>query len=401
MSRVQKAVSHLSLEWCTSMAFTRPLKVGSANWESDQYVAFTRVSLVFFSQLHHEPDQVSANTAKILRAFKCVRVLWFCLVSRLMTDVKVDSTVIDNYVKLFLSACKRLHECAEERFEQKAEEQREEANNKKAKKSKANSAASAKANSTRASAEPPHQRLEPQQRPSQQNPKKTVPFLVSAANYQCLLNMKEQIEFLGSLRDMWEGLSEGFIKYVKGELTTFRHDPSFLSTTLRKLFQTHYIDIINSTNNVHQRRSYSKMNNVKSLKVDAGPNTALETNVALSGLVGGDNQLYICTKAGAANGGGHNLHRLKFDDAKGVTVYDLYYATVTIDANIPNKHIKTPSEMNSFAIDYFLLVKNDELDNHSWTVICRSWKVRNEEGVLALLNESGNNYTWQGFPDLL
>ena len=95
------------------------------------------------------------------------------------------------------------------------------------------------------------------------------------------------------------------------------------------------------------------MCNVKSLKVDTDPNTALETNIALSGLDGDDNELYICTKAGAANGGGHNLHRLKFDDEKGVTVYDLYYAPVTIDANIPNKHIKTPSEMNLFAIDYF------------------------------------------------
>ena len=53
-----------------------------------------------------------------------------------MTDVKVDSTDIDNYVKLFLSACKRLHDCAEERFEQKTEDDAAEANSKKMKASR-------------------------------------------------------------------------------------------------------------------------------------------------------------------------------------------------------------------------------------------------------------------------
>ena len=39
-----------------------------------------------------------------------------------MADTKVDSKGIVCYVKLFLKACRRLHECATERYEQKAKE---------------------------------------------------------------------------------------------------------------------------------------------------------------------------------------------------------------------------------------------------------------------------------------
>ena len=46
----------------------------------------------------------------ILDAFKEIRVLWLCLVSRVFADEKVSSHIVDDYVKLFLSPCIRLHD---------------------------------------------------------------------------------------------------------------------------------------------------------------------------------------------------------------------------------------------------------------------------------------------------
>ena len=145
-----------------------------------------------------------------------------------MTDVKVDSTDIDNYVKLFLSACKRLHERAEERFEQKAEDEVAEANSKKKKASRKKKKQPKQAKLTAViTVQPPV--------PKSRKRKRTVPFFVSAANYQCLPNLKEQIDLFGCMRNIWEGLSEGFIKYIKHEMTTMRHNPQFLATVLTKL----------------------------------------------------------------------------------------------------------------------------------------------------------------------
>ena len=134
MDLIRKAVGDLSLEWCKSMPFTGSLGVGSAGWESEHYVGFTRVSLVTFAQLDRACNNVDEKTKRILLAFKSARVLWFCLVSRVMSDFKVESTEVDKYATMFLSACKKFHECAKERYDQKAEEdakKREEAARKK------------------------------------------------------------------------------------------------------------------------------------------------------------------------------------------------------------------------------------------------------------------------------
>ena len=146
MGRVQKAVSDLSLGWCVTMPFSGDLKVGSSGWESGHYVAFSRVSLVFFAQLHGADHSATGSTSRVLLAFKSVRVVWFCLISRLMADDKVNSEEVDSYVKLFLSACKRLHECVEDRSEEKEEESRKKAAMRAAKASSNNSKKRKKSN---------------------------------------------------------------------------------------------------------------------------------------------------------------------------------------------------------------------------------------------------------------
>ena len=194
MAYVHTVVKELGLEWCVSMPFTGILKVGSSGWESKHYVAFSRVSLVFYAQLHNKCNQVNEVTNRILLAFKSVRVLWFCLLSRIMTDDDVESTEVDYYAKVFLSACKRFHQCADNRFQQKAEEENSESRKKTAstKKKKNNK--------------------QPRQK------KKATPFFVSAANYQCLPNLKEQIDLFGSMRNYWEGGSEAFINMSRRSL---------------------------------------------------------------------------------------------------------------------------------------------------------------------------------------
>ena len=51
MQRLQKAFDKLSLVWCMSRPFTGPKNIGTANWQSEHCVMFSRTSLIFFPHL--------------------------------------------------------------------------------------------------------------------------------------------------------------------------------------------------------------------------------------------------------------------------------------------------------------------------------------------------------------
>ena len=90
------------------------------------------------------------------------------------------------------------------------------------------------------------------------------------------------------------------------------------------------------------------------------------------------------------------MHSLDFDDVNGSKVYDLHYAPVSLAANGPHMHVANSKELESFASDYFVIVLrlDPTSDKQLWTVVCRSWRVRNAEGMLALLRPGVQNYTW-------
>ena len=89
------------------MAFSgKENNIGTAGWQSLHYVAFTRLSLYHFAPMDGDLDSPDEKF-EVCRQFKRVRVVWFCLVSHLLTEDDIPSMRIDHYVKLFLSACRR------------------------------------------------------------------------------------------------------------------------------------------------------------------------------------------------------------------------------------------------------------------------------------------------------
>jgi len=110
MSKSQRSISKLSVEWCLAMTYSgkEDHTLGTANWQSDHFLGFTRLSLYHFSSLGggNSPPE---GKEKILSSFRRVRVLWFCLISNMLAEEKVTGCKIDNLVKLFLSSCSALH----------------------------------------------------------------------------------------------------------------------------------------------------------------------------------------------------------------------------------------------------------------------------------------------------
>ena len=108
MQSTQKLINSISIDWCMSMSFSGKnlQSLGTSTWQSDHYLAFTRLCLFHFAPL--EGRNVPESMTEVIAAFKRVFILWFCLMSSVYGDDKVSSSKIDNYVKLFLSSCRFL-----------------------------------------------------------------------------------------------------------------------------------------------------------------------------------------------------------------------------------------------------------------------------------------------------
>ena len=183
---------------------------------------------------------------------------------------------------------------------------------------------------------------------------------------------------------------EGFIKFVKKELTTMRHDPAFLATILKKLLRTHCIDSINSSNSYGNKKAYARRFHVRALSMKQNVATALEDSLALSGVVDKDGNVYLCAKASVTDGGGYKLFNVKFDDSKCEMVYNLHYARATIAPCGPHRRISDAFQLSRFATDYVLMVRRED----KWTVLSRNWKVRKSSGQFELLKATLDNFTW-------
>ncbi len=110
----QDTINSVYLVWCLAMKFTdmNNKNLGTAHWQSDHYLAFTRVSLFHFSPLDN--GDIAGNLDKhLVLAFRHMRVTWFCLISHIFTKEKVPTETINVLVTLFLSSCRRLWSAGE------------------------------------------------------------------------------------------------------------------------------------------------------------------------------------------------------------------------------------------------------------------------------------------------
>ncbi len=95
----QETIHLVYLVLCPSMKFTDMdnKNLGTANWQSDHYLAFTWVSLFHFSPL--DKGDIASNLDKhLVLAFRSMRVTWFCLISHIFAEEKVATETINVFV---------------------------------------------------------------------------------------------------------------------------------------------------------------------------------------------------------------------------------------------------------------------------------------------------------------
>ncbi len=85
-----------------------------------------------------------------------------------------------------------------------------------------------------------------------------TPFWLSKGNYVTLLNLPEQIEQFGPLRDYWEGTRERYIHLIKRQLTNMRRTYTFMSSKLTEVHQSNVLNwIMHNLDPVESVSSYA------------------------------------------------------------------------------------------------------------------------------------------------
>lgn len=341
MQHLQRHIMSLSIEWCPIMDFSakkdKKCTYGTKGWMSRHCVGFSRISLIQYSFLDDISDlNPPEGYSDVIASFRRMAVVWFCLVANVFADVPAPARRIDHLVRLFLSSCLEFHEEGK--------------------------------NSDKA------------------------PFFIESPNYHSLLNCFEMLNKFGSLRYLWEGLDEKFIKYIKHEISILRRDTSHLKLLLKKFFRTSVLRDFNMNNPLQYVEKYYKRTNFKVYKrinnIIEEPSHVLEKEDVITGVIDEHGNFLICFTEGLKHP--IKLYRLHFHDNSGQWMLNLWYSHVSLgDKTYEASDRKVISDSSS---DCFMLVRHedhsigdsDNLMHGMRTAICQSWRVRVNDGNLSL-----------------
>ena len=340
----QKELQKLSIHWCNTMSFNtqnnekkKKKDLLSTGWMSSHCQAFARVLLFQFSPLD-QSSMLNPNEDAIaaIKSFRMVLVLWFCLCANAFANVSATPTKLDHLVRLFLSACVD--------FDRNAVPEADSEDN-------------------------------------------GSVFFMKTPNFYSILNVKRLVEMFGSLRYIYEGDDEKFIKNIKREISVIQHNTSHLKVIMEKMLRTRVLNDLNRDNPLNKQSTETKLHDFKVYrpgKAHYNPKQILEGLEFITGVIDDDGEIYICFEP--VLGKGIHLYPIDFDDTSGVWILNLWYARPTLRNTSVPQSVKSREQLKSNFADQFLLMKQGEIfgSDHTGkaTVICRSWKVRNSDGKL-------------------
>ncbi len=98
----QRYLSWLVSHQVLSLIFADTDSISTIGWQSDQYVAFSCLSLVYFG-LEEDFDNIIVRTNA--KTFWQIFVVWFLLILSLFLEYVCNLELVDDYVRLFLLLC--------------------------------------------------------------------------------------------------------------------------------------------------------------------------------------------------------------------------------------------------------------------------------------------------------
>jgi hypothetical protein len=216
-------------------------------------------------------------------------------------------------------------------------------------------------------------------------------FFKDISNYFSLLNLKSLIERFGSLRNLWKGEREKFIKYVKGEMNTICDTETYMPCVLNNLLCMHCLNNFMKDNNQnYQEPKMSKMRDFKLYKRCDAINEDFITGKMLSGVIvklpDCDENINVCYEE--RNDSQFVFERLKFNDEKGCSRFNLYYAPLLFSNKKQDSEVffvkswdEICKRISGFVIIHPMVTK-DQIYKKSkgHMVLTHCWRIRTANG---------------------
>ena len=336
-------IHKLGLDWCRMEKLMRGRSYTMGGWQAEQYIAFTRCSIVIYSAIR----EVVSDDEVGIDEHECMIQAMLSFISRLMCNDAIDMETLMEHIKIFLSAC--------DAFESRA---------------------------------------------YLMNGDDFMWF--SKGNFLSLLNLPSQISKFGRVRLYWEGSRERSIQQIKPFLINIRQTSSYFKTKLTRMYVSETLDSINTAlkgydaedNQCSPRNEYNRYSSFKTYSTYDNIEDFISTGKVISvvylSLRNKAPRFYICQHNDIPKK--YSLFQVSFQDDVGFNKCGLWYAPIeTAIANVNAE--MTQEEINCIAEDYAILcpclTRNEQLQL-SYTVICKSWKYRNKYNVLSLPDVSVN-----------
>ena len=376
--------SKKSITWCRTMPFHNATSVTPTGWMSDQYHAFARLSLIYFGVLEDFEDELDSEA---LVAFKQMVVIWFCLLSNLFEDGDTDTVAVDHYVKLFLSACCSYGKKTT-RDVLNAKKKSNGTTRKRKRASKKKVSTGTKKKTLTGNKTNPKTAKKP---PMKGNKNKEV-YFGQTTNYFSLLNLASLIRTRGSLRSLWEGEREKYIKFIKRVLYSLQTDDAYLENVLNKLLQQHALEESMESNMYHDPDQHGRTamcriyNSWGSLKGESWDKGHMIFGVILKDKPG---RVFVCI-SGEKNNGSIELLEVIFINGYGRTKLNLWYSPIEFDPEVDRMTLTDRKELNLLVADHVIMHPMVTLDGefaklNGHVTMTRSWRVRTQGGEFVKL----------------
>ena len=330
-------IRDLKLDWCKFELFHSD-KFSTGGWVAESYLAYAR----FLPFIYANTTEDFLNKRNTPGSNECSILIHSAhiMISHLMSSTKEHGDGIDDYVKLFLSAC------------------------------------NAFCNVTQ---------------------KESVSgFWSGKANFISLLNLYEQVKHFGPLRQYWEGIQERFIQHVKPLLSNIRSTQGYFDAKLNQHHQhmaLAYMDqpttIAKKYNRYQQFKVYDSFESCQECIADSTP-----LSLVLSAL---DPTMFGVVYESDTQFAIHPIRFVK--TSGGRVVLGLWYEEISIDANAIIQNVDTMEGVYSLCSDYALAVKcnvaaHSHDTNHSFfrAIILSSWRVRQQDSTIGLPTLSKDVY---------
>ena len=320
-------ISKLKCDFCKVEKFNGENDYTTGGWIAETYVGFSRIYGLLLCPLLKKISKDSLGLNEFISMINSLHAM----LSRLLST-NVDTTIIQQYVKYFLSCCVKFYS-------------------------------------------------------SFYDDENATKMFWNCSNFLSLLNIPQQIEQFGPLRLHWEGVHERFIQCVKPMLKNMRSSTSFLTIKMQQIHNDVVINnILRNEKQGTTRKMYKRFRDIyiyKSLKNLQDCLIKAKNIMAISLEIYADEDAIV--GAIVETTPGLIFVPIEFIDRYGYQIEIFWFTPIKLDTRCISEYRNSEHIIRSTK-DYFLLYayQNDTSNDTMYSVISKSWSQRNCYGELSL-----------------